>query len=197
MLRIMGGVVEGIGGERVTDDYEFNFTTSLKNAVTGTWKKTYNKHETEFNSTGGDISIKVKSDGTKGSQTTRDAFTYMFDEPITGTNVPVKVKYKFKANEALHKTESEIRFYPYEHADKGGTCICVDFPYKKPQFRWDGIKFNLPNAATTIAPNEWHEVEYAFNVDSTNGTTIFTVLLRLSFFIIITAVHRPCSACTA
>ena len=177
MLRIMGGVVEGIGGERVTDDYEFNFTTSLKNAVTGTWKKTYNKHETEFNSTGGDISIKVKSDGTKGSQTTRDAFTYMFDEPFTGTNVPVKVKYKFIANEALHKTESEIRFYPYEHGDKGGTCICVNFPYSTPRFRWDNIKFNLPENVSKITPDEWHEIEYLFIVDSTNGFSMINAVI--------------------
>ena len=61
---------------------------------------------------------------------------------VTGTKVPVVVSYKFKANEALAKSaDSNIRFYPHEHGDKGGANICIDFPFANPQFRWDNIKF--------------------------------------------------------
>ncbi len=168
-MKIAGGVIEGLSGEKVINDYILHFTASSKTNVSGAWKKTYSKHESSFDVSGGNINIKVKNDGTNGSQNTRDAYTYTFDNAITGTNVPVKVKFKFKANEALSQSESELRFYPYSSGENGGTCICSYFPYSKPQFRWDGIKFNLPDGISTLAPNEWHDAEYLFLVDSVNG----------------------------
>ena len=174
-LKIAGGVIDGLNGEKVINDYILHFTASSKTNVSGTWKKTYSKHESSFDILGGNINIKVKNDGTNGAQNTRDAYTYTFDNAITGTNVPVKVKFKFKANEALSQSESELRFYPYSSGENGGTCICSYFPYSKPQFRWDGIKFNLPDGISTLAPNEWHEAEYLLLVDDVNGLSMINV----------------------
>lgn len=177
MLKILGGAVEGIGGEQINADYILKFTASRKNNISGTWKKTFSKHESEINLSGADINIKVKNDGTNGQQTTRDSYTYAFDNVITGTNVPVKVKYKFKANKALSQSESEVRFYPYQSGEKGGACICLDFPYSTPRFRWDSIRFNLPSGVSSLAPDEWHEAEYLFIVDSTNGFSIINAVI--------------------
>ena len=171
----LGGSISAIeGGEGLY------FTTPTAESITGKWSRSYNNANIESSITAenGVTTFNVQNIGKAEEgkdQTSREGYAYAFTAPVTGTNVPLTVKYKFRANEALSLSESTMRFYPYEHADKGGTCICVDFPYKKPQFRWDGIKFNLPD--TTIAPNEWHEVEYAFNVDSTNGTTMLYAIV--------------------
>lgn len=55
--------------------------------------------------------------------------------------------------------------------------MCVDFPYSNPKFRYDGVTFNLPQGIEKLAANEWHTIEYAFNIDGTNGTTMSYAIL--------------------
>ena len=164
--------VKGMGGESMADDYTVSFTTSIKTSVAGEWKNTYDKHPSDFNDDGSVITFNVSNDGTAGTQPTRDAYTYTFAEPVTGSNVPVKVSFKFKANQALTESESHIRFYPYDNGDRGGGNICLDFSYTKPQFRWDNVKFNLPDEMTSLTADQWHEAEYLLIVDSENGLSM-------------------------
>jgi len=171
-LTIGKNFVKGMNGESLADDYTVSFTTSIKTSVAGEWKNTYDKHPSDFNDDGSVITINVSNDGTAGAQATRDAYTYTFAETVTGTNVPIKVSFKFKANEALTASESHIRFYPYDNGDRGGGNICLDFAYTKPQFRWDGVKFNLPDNVTSLTADEWHEAEYLLIVDSENGLSM-------------------------
>lgn len=172
------GYLGGTAGE--TDD--FVFTTPNMQKLTGTWEKSYreNGNESSISTENGITTFSVTNKGTAPEgqeQTQRESFAYVFDNPVTGNNVPLTIKYSFKANEALALSESTIRFYPYRNGQVGGTCICEDFPYSTPNFRWDNVRFNLPQGVATLAPNEWHTIEYAFNIDSTNGTTLTYAIL--------------------
>jgi len=166
-----------LGGE-LKEGYELAFFAEENTVHEGNWIRSYTKHESTLTTADGVTTITVTNSGEEGTQNTRDAWAYSLSSPITGTNVPVVVSYKFKANEALTKSAgSNIRFYPYEHGDKGGQSVCVDFPFTTPQFRWDNIKFNLKNGVTSLAADEWHDVKYVFDVDETAGTTLKYVVL--------------------
>ncbi len=170
--------LDGYLGGGLKEEYELAFFAEENTVHTGEWIRSYKKHDSTLTTADGVTTIAVTNSGEEGTQQTRDAWAYSLSSPITGTNVPVVVSYKFKANEALTKSAgSNIRFYPYEHGDKGGQCVCVDFPFTTPQFRWDNIKFNLKNGVTSLAADEWHDVKYVFDVDETAGTTLKYVVL--------------------
>lgn len=170
--------LDGYLGGGLKEEYELAFFAEENTVHEGNWIRSYTKHDSTLTTADGVTTITVTNSGEEGTQQTRDAWAYSLSSPITGTKVPVVVSYKFKANEALTKSEgSNIRFYPYEHGDKGGANICVDFPFTKPQFRWDNIKFNLKNGVTSLTANEWHDIKYVFEVDETDGTMLKYVVL--------------------
>ena len=170
--------LDGYLGGGLKEEYELAFFTEDNTVHEGNWINSYSKLASTLTTADGVTTIAVTNSGEDGDQSTRGAWAYSLSSPITGTNIPVVVSYKFKANEALTKSAgTNIRFCPYVHGDQGGQCVCVDFPFTTPQFRWDNIKFNLKNGVTSLAADEWHDVKYVFEVDQSAGTTLKYVVL--------------------
>ena len=170
--------ITGYLGGQVSAMEDLAFTTPNVQKLTGKWAKSYNETGTGSSmSTENGVTTFTVTNNQQAEQSKRESFAYTLDTPVTGTNVPLTVKYSFKTNEAIQLSESTMRFYPYTNGNIGGTCLCVDFPYSNPKFRWDGVTFNLPQGIEKLAANEWHTIEYAFNIDGTNGTTMSYAIL--------------------
>lgn len=159
------------------ESQEISFTTPSHGKITGTWTDKWwtNKDGTSMTQNAdGIITFNVVNDKTdyENAQANRESFAYSFDQTVTGTDVPLTIKYSFKANEALTKSKSPVRFYGAAKTLEGFFNVSNAYSELKYDDWYSYNKANMPEGVNGVTPDEWHTVEYAININSTTGSTL-------------------------